>query len=323
MSASPLVSILIPVYNAERFVSNSIESVISQTYPLIEIVVVDDGSTDRSAEIINSYSGRIKIILQNNAGQSEAANRAFGACSGELIKFFDADDVMAPDLVARQVERLDGRRDAVAMGEWTRFYGPMPSQETFPTLPMYRDADPVDWLVSEWKDAQPMMQCGLWLVPREIINAAGLWDPRLSLINDFEFFSRVLLNSAKILYTPNAKMYYRSGIVGTLSGMKTRSAVESQFLSLNLGADNLLSKEYSSRTRQSCANILKSFDFEHYPLHSDLRARIRRRVGELGGSDLDPIGPPGFHSARRLVGWRIARHAQHLAERWRRYRVCQ
>lgn len=312
----PTVSVCMPCYNAEQFLAQALESVLSQTYPNIEIIVTDDGSTDRSAEILARYEARgVRVIPQSNKGQCAAANRAFKACSGDLIKFFDADDVLAPDHVARQVQSLAGGTDAIAIGEWSRFYGDDPNEAVFPPLPIWRDAAPVDWLTQDWNNARPMMQCGLWLIPRRVLKASGLWDERLSLINDFEFFTRVLCHASKILFTAGARLYYRSGLSNNLSGSKSRRAVESAFLSLMLGTQHLLDAEDSPRTRRVCANMLKDFDYTYYPDHSDLRAKVRARGAEIGGSDLAPDGPPGFHKLRKIVGWRAARRAQRLAER--------
>src|SRR5690606_38229254 len=119
-----------------------------------------------------------------------------------------------------------------------------------------------------------------------------LWDERLSLINDFEFFARVLVCATEILYSPGARLYYRSGLPQSLSGRKTRPAVESAFLSISLGTRHLLEAEDSPRTRRACANILQDFDYTYYPNHPDLRGGARARAAELGGSDLSPDGPP-------------------------------
>jgi glycosyltransferase involved in cell wall biosynthesis len=310
------VSILMPCYNAESFISASINSLIAQTWKDIEIVVTNDGSTDSSASILARYSQHgVRVIHQSNRGQCAAANSAFRGCTGQLIKFFDADDIMEPDMIERQIKQLGGRTDAIAMGEWQRFYGEQPTDDTFPKLPMYRDARPVDWLVQEWANSRPMMQCGLWLIPRQIIEQRGLWDERLSLINDFEYFARLLTGASDIVYTPGARMHYRSGLPSSLSGQRSRKAVESAHLSLMLGTQHLLDAEDSSRTRKVCANVLQDFEYTYYPDHSDLRASMRARVRELGGSDLEPDGPPGFHMLKRFTGWKLARHVQRLAER--------
>jgi hypothetical protein len=232
-----------------------------------------------------------------------------------LIKFFDADDVMDPEMIARQVSALGGRTDLVALGEWSRFYNDDLRTAKFERQHTFQVTEPVEWLVGAWADAQPMMQCGLWLLPTQILARSGSWNEGLSLINDFEFFTRVLLSARKIVSVPEARLYYRSGMDSSLSGRKSRKAVESAFQSISLGTQRLLNAEDSPRTRRACANIFQSFEYEHYPRHADLRAKARRRLAELGGSDLAPIGPPRFHALRRLVGWRAARLVQRAAAR--------
>ena len=262
----PLVSICIPAYNAARYVGKALDSVLVQTYPHIEVVVVNDGSTDGTRDVLAAYESRgVRVIDQPNAGQCAAANRAFRDSRGDLVKFFDADDLLDPDHVSLQVERLGRRRDAVAMGEWARFYGHDPAEAEFEPLSMYRDADPIDWLASEWMDARPMMQCALWLIPRSILEKSGLWDERLSLINDFEFFARVLVHVGDILYAPGARLRYRSGLEASLSGQTSRKAIESALLSLLAGTEHLLKAEDSARTRQAAANVLPDFSIASCP----------------------------------------------------------
>lgn len=311
--SEPLVSVLMPAYNTERYVREAVESVLAQSYSPLELIIVNDGSTDATPEILDAIDDpRLKVFAQPNAGQCAAANRAFHESSGELIKFFDADDILAPDYVEKQVMRLGERRDAIAMGEWARFYGD-PSEASFKRLPMYRDADPVDWLTTEWMDARPMMQCALWLIPRRVLDRSGLWDERLSLINDFEFFARVLLHCNEILYSPGARLYYRSGLDSSLSGQKSRRAVESAFNSLMWGTQHLLDAEDSPRTRLATANLLQDFIYSFYPGHADLRLAAQGRVRELGGANIKPDGSPAFQALRRLAGWKMARRIEALA----------
>lgn len=311
--ADAVVSILIPAYNAAEFVEEAVGSALTQTYPHLEVVAVNDGSTDPTGTILDAIEDpRLKVVHQANAGQCAAANRAFRESSGELVKFFDADDILAPDYVERQVERLGSDRDRIAMGEWARFYDD-PGEASFEALPMYRDASPVDWLAAEWMNARPMMQCALWLIPRNILDQSGLWDERLSLINDFEFFARVLLHSRGILYTPGARLYYRSGLGSSLSGQKSRRAVESALNSLMWGTQHLLEAENSERTRLASANVLQDFVFTFYPDHADLREAAQERVTELGGASIEPDGSPTFQVLRRLMGWKLARRAERFA----------
>jgi glycosyltransferase involved in cell wall biosynthesis len=291
-------------------VGTALDSVLAQTYRNIEVIVVDDGSTDDTPRVLAPYADRVTVISKANGGPSTASNRAFQSARGSLIKFFDADDIMGAELIERQVLRLGSRRDAVAIGEWSRFVGEEPRAASPGKLPRHRDADPVDWLCKTWMNALPMMQCALYLIPRDVLLRSGLWDVRLSLLNDFEFFARVLLSAKEIIHTPGAHLFYRSGIAGTVSGRKSRTAVESAFLSVSLGTQHLLAAADSPQARRACANVLQNFEYEYYPEHPDLRASARRRAAELGGADIAPVGPPRFHMLRRLVGWRVARRVQ-------------
>jgi len=104
-------------------------------------------------------------------------------------------------------------------------------------------------------------------------------------------------------------------VSGSLSGRKSRQAVESAFLSLMLGTGHLLEAKDNSFTRQACAAVLQDFEYQHFPAHADLRVKIRQRVAELGGATLEPDGPPGFQKLKRIVGWRGARLVQRLLSR--------
>ncbi|MEM4217348.1 MAG: glycosyltransferase [Candidatus Methanomethylicaceae archaeon] len=100
----PLVSIIIPCYNGEKFVAEAIQSALDQTYPHKEVIVIDDGSTDRSLEVIKSFGSKIRWETGPNRGGSAARNRGIQIARGELIQFLDADDVLHPQKLERQVD---------------------------------------------------------------------------------------------------------------------------------------------------------------------------------------------------------------------------
>lgn len=105
---NPLVSIIVPAYNAERFIGRALESAICQTYRDVEIVVVDDGSNDRTAEIIHAVrDSRIRYLSQTNRGQGPARNKGLRASTGGYVTFLDADDYYRPRKVERQVAFLE------------------------------------------------------------------------------------------------------------------------------------------------------------------------------------------------------------------------
>jgi len=111
MNDLPRVSILINNYNYARFLGEAIDSALAQTYPNIEVIVVDDGSTDNSREVIARYGARILALLKENGGQATAYNAGFAVCTGEIICLLDSDDIFKPEKVARVVEVLDGNPD--------------------------------------------------------------------------------------------------------------------------------------------------------------------------------------------------------------------
>jgi glycosyltransferase involved in cell wall biosynthesis len=107
----PLVSCVIPCYNGHRYVKFAIESALSQTYQSIEVIVVDDDSTDDTPEILAAYGDRIRVVRQSNAGCGVARNTGAAISSGKYLAWLDSDDVWLPNKIARQVAILEKRED--------------------------------------------------------------------------------------------------------------------------------------------------------------------------------------------------------------------
>ncbi|PSB57682.1 glycosyltransferase family 2 protein [Chamaesiphon polymorphus CCALA 037] len=123
MSNFPLVSVIIPVYNRERYLAEAIESVLAQTYPAIELIVVDDGSSDRSAEIACSYP--VRYHYQPNAGMSAARNAGIALSTGRFLAFLDSDDIWVADKTAKQMAAFDADPSLEAVfGYAQQFYSP-------------------------------------------------------------------------------------------------------------------------------------------------------------------------------------------------------
>ncbi|MGB3652983.1 MAG: glycosyltransferase family 2 protein [Rivularia sp. (in: cyanobacteria)] len=312
----PLVSILIPAYNVEKLISETIESALSQTWNNIEIIIVDDGSKDNTLAVAKKYElGKVKVISQPNKGASAARNTAFREAQGDFIQYLDADDLLAPDKIERQLKLLGNTTsDFVAAGEWARFYHTF-SEALFIPQALWADMSPVDWLICAWEH-QYMMHPAAWLVPRKLAEVAGYWNENLSLDDDGEYFSRVVLASQGVKFCWGAKSYYRSGIEGSLSGSKSDNAWKSAFLSIELGMKNLLEIENSSRTRHACATRLQHFVYEVYPNVSDLAQKAELKVEEFGGSSLKPLGGPIFQLLSNVLGWKAAKHIQNFAYKY-------
>jgi len=304
---TPLISICIPIYNAEKYIIETINSVINQTFQNLEIIVVNDGSTDNTLSLLEGFNdSRLKVISQSNKGQCNAANEAFKASNGEYIKFFDADDILSENFIENQLKTLKGRSDAVASAAWGRFFNN--DITTFRLNPevVWKDMKPIEWLLGSLNGSN-MMQCALWLIPRKILEKSGLWNEKLSLINDFDFFIRVLLASKEILFTSNAILYYRSGIEGSLSNSKSHEAYQSAFLSTELGVKNILSYENSNRTRRACANAFQSWCYEFYPQEKKLYYKGKSWVKKLGGSKLKYPAGGKTQFLVSILGWKLTK----------------
>jgi len=121
----PTVSAIIPVFNGANYVAEAIESVMAQTHPVDEIVVVDDGSTDDSTEVLARFGDRIRVVHQENRGESAARNRGIAAASGEVLAFLDHDDLWTPHKVEVQVAALRADPAPVAVfGHVVQFVSP-------------------------------------------------------------------------------------------------------------------------------------------------------------------------------------------------------
>jgi len=104
-----LISCIVPVFNGERYLGETLDSILAQTYQPLELIVVDDGSTDGTATVAASYGKRIRYLWQTNAGEAVARNQGLSAAQGEFIAFLDADDLWHPEKLARQMARLQER----------------------------------------------------------------------------------------------------------------------------------------------------------------------------------------------------------------------
>ena len=129
MSQEPLISVLVPAYNAEAFLEQCLESIVAQTYRHLEIIVVDDGSTDGTATISDRWAerdDRIRVIHQPNGGHSAARNAALDAMTGELVIMVDSDDVLHPQFTATLLDLMQKHDADIAVGGYTAFYGAEP-----------------------------------------------------------------------------------------------------------------------------------------------------------------------------------------------------
>lgn len=177
---SELVSVLIGVYNCESYLSEAIDSVLAQTYESIELIVVDDGSTDRTADVARSYGDKLRYAYQERGGMGAGRNHAVSLANGNYLAFLDADDRFRPRKIEQQMAVFDGEPELEAVfGHMSEFISPDLEPEAAARL-----RDPV-------ADA-PWPTPNLMLVRREAFDRVGPFSTELRVGIGVDWYARAL-----------------------------------------------------------------------------------------------------------------------------------
>jgi len=187
MVKSPLVSVLLPVYNAASYVQEAIESILSQTYQKFELIVINDGSTDGSGQIIKAiHDPRIRVIDQPNRGLSNALNRAIEAAQGDYLARQDADDIALPQRFERQVDFLEGHLNVAIVGTWAEVRSDKPTTEK-----IYAPPTDSSVLKFELLFDNPFVHSSMMLRSQALHHVRGYTEDRAVRAEDYDLWSRV------------------------------------------------------------------------------------------------------------------------------------
>ena len=311
----PLVSVIIPCFNAGRWIEETIVSVRSQTWRPIEIVCVDDGSTDDTAARLERLRGDdMTIVRQANRGQTAALNAGLARARGAFVQFLDADDLLGPEKISAQMARLLDNPGAISASAWARFRERSDEAQFVPE-PSWRDADPIAWLALAWHDGGGMLFPARWLAPRAVLDRAGPWDETLTVHNDGEYFTRVLLQATRVLHVDAARAYYRSGISGSLSGRRDETGLRSYHRSLVLMQQHLASHLGDADLSRGLSFVWQRFARGALPCAPRLANDAMARARHLHPARLPVEGGWRFRALAAVAGWRVARWAQRWAGR--------
>jgi glycosyltransferase involved in cell wall biosynthesis len=310
----PLISILIPAFNAQEWIADTIRSAVGQTWPRKEIIIVDDGSTDQTFAIAGRFASKeVDVISQQNQGAAAARNRAFSVCQGDYIQWLDADDLLAPDKITKQmrVAQHCGDRRTLLSSAWGRFDYRVRRAKFVPTG-LWCDLSPVEWLLRKMGE-NVFMQTGGWLVSRELCEAAGAWDTRQLSDDDGEYFCRVILASNSVRFVPQARVFYRRTPTNRLSYVgQSDKKKDALFLSIELHLKYIQSLENSDRVRTACLRFLQGSLIEFYPERPDIVDRMATLAAECGGSVTLPRLRWKYAWLEPLLGWSLAKRAQYF-----------
>jgi glycosyltransferase involved in cell wall biosynthesis len=315
----PLVSILIPAYNAETSIADTLKSALAQSWPRTEIIIVNDGSKDGTLAAAQKFSsGKVKVVTQTNQGAAAARNMAFSLAQGDYIQWLDADDLLSPDKVAKQMDAAEKYRDKRTLfsSGWGYFIY-RPRKAKFVPTPLWEDLSPLEWLLRKWEN-NLHMQTATWLTSRELTELAGPWDARLLGDDDGEYFFRVIKASGGIRFVPDAKVFYRVSGSSRLSYIgRSNKKMDAQFLGMKLQIGYLRSMMDDERVRAACVAYLQTWLADCYPDRMDIFEEAQRLAAGLGGQ----ISPPDlswkYRWIQKTLGWRAARRAQVNYNEWK------
>lgn len=271
---NPLVSIIIPIYNSDKFLAETIHSAMAQTWVNKEIILVDDGSTDNSLAIAKTFECEwIRIFHQQNKGASAARNYGIREAKGEYIQFLDADDLLSPNKIEEQLKLLRNSINSLAIGPTVYFKdGANPFE-----IPIIHEwfqegsIDNIDFLIKLYggeligPNYGGMIALHSWLTPRSVIEKAGFWNENLSFDDDGEYFCRVVLNADKIIYSEKAVAYYRKQVSNSLSSIKSVKSIISHYESILLKKQHLLSRDHSLNAKKALSRCFGEVAIDAYP----------------------------------------------------------
>jgi glycosyltransferase involved in cell wall biosynthesis len=313
-----LVSVIIPLYNSELYIAETIKSVLAQTWPNVEMIIVDDGSTDNSYAIAKTFEfENIKIFHQENKGASAARNKALQEANGEYIQYLDADDLISPNKIEEQIRVLQNKPGYLCTCP-TVFFLENEDHLTKTVVHSWMKQgsdDPVDFLTKLYggdiidSNVGGMVAVHSWLCPKNILNTVGPWNERLSMDDDGEYFCRVILASKGILYAKNVTSYYRQyvqhkSISATLTAKGYQSMLDAvdlkyQYL-IRISDDKpLINKIFGSIYSQAGVAT-----YPHFKQHS---AYAVKRAKLLGNFLPQYKAGPVTNFLAKILGWRLTR----------------
>ncbi|MFI5159455.1 MAG: glycosyltransferase family 2 protein, partial [Sphingobacteriales bacterium] len=317
------VSIIIPVFNSQEYLGETIKSALAQTWPNKEIIVVDDGSTDESLSIARSFKdSSIKVFEQENKGASAARNKGLRESKGEYIQFLDADDLLSLDKIELQVDLLNGKNSAIACCATIYFFDGGDPYSIQPVHEWYSkgSTDNLQFLIKLYGGGLigpaygGMITVHAWLCPKNVIDKAGKWNEGLTTDDDGEFFCRVILASRQIVYSPEALCYYRKyNGLKSLSVMNNYQAAKSLLVSTDLKAAYLLTRTTDKNAKLALARLYYDNAVSFYPKYAALSLEAENNVKALApGFIFEPYTQGLSAWLSKFIGWKKVRYLQYL-----------
>jgi glycosyltransferase involved in cell wall biosynthesis len=279
----PLVSVVIPCFNTAAYVREAVDSALAQTHPRVEVLVLDDGSTDASWEAIRSFGERIVAVRQENRGLAATRNRGVSLARGDFLLFLDSDDRIDPGTVAALAAAATRAENALAAcpwsylflegGEWVRRAPDVP-------FPLTRPDPLAAWLEGEW-----IPGCSL-LWPRALFERLGGYDEGLTADEDGDLMFRAFTSGARLVYAEGGESLYRrhgSSAVSISHDVFSEHRFRSRVRVLEKLEEELRRRGEWERYRESLGIAYQSVAQRFFGARPDLAAEALRRGEEYAG----------------------------------------
>lgn len=259
----PTISVVIPAYNAERTVLETVESVQKQTFSDLEIIVIDDGSTDKTKELLEGVTDeRLKIFSYENGGVATARNRGMAHAKGEFIAFLDADDLWTSDKLELQLRALQQHPEAGVTYSWTFYFTDGQRESLLPGNSIFFEGNVYTKLLINNFLANGSNP----LVRRKAIESVGEFDPTCTPCEDWDFYLRLAVHWSFVV-VPKHQILYRQS---PNSGSSKLKAVEEAGLITIEKAYRMAPPEYQYLKNQSLAWIYEYCTQQYLQYSTDI-----------------------------------------------------
>jgi len=253
MNENVIVSVIIPTYNRSSLLIESLKSVQQQSLHNLECIIIDDGSTDDTEDIVNSFiekDARFKYFKRSEEyakGACGSRNMGFDKSSGKYIQYLDDDDLLSRDKLELQVNNLKEQKskNVFTTCDWDVYW----ENKVFEPKNIFTNQNKI--LANEYLDklaeSQTFIPYHTFLIPRNVVENAGLWNVDLTINDDAEFMLRILLNSDGLINTKDCYVFYRTHNENRLSAAYTNGSLISILRSYDIMSSNLSSRSLKSR----------------------------------------------------------------------------
>jgi glycosyltransferase involved in cell wall biosynthesis len=294
------ISILIPCYNAERWVGQAIESALAQTWPNKEVIVVDDGSTDGSRAVIESFGNTIRHEFGPNRGGNPCRNRLLELASGEWVQFLDADDELLPGKIETQLKHASRDIDVVYGGVTLQWWDDRRLRKTEISAPESNKTPIFHWM--SWQ----LAHTGAVLWRKKSLKHIGGWNETYPCCQDNEVCMRGIQHGLKFSLSNDAGSLYRIWSVNSVCRRNLKQLVVTKTKLLDEMLDWLkttgqISREHKKLAGKACFDLARCIAAEH-PEDAFQYAEDRIQKGLFNSR----IAPISFRIAYYILGYRLA-----------------